>query len=220
MSKVTPTKDGLTFQPARLMVNWTSEVKLTEFSFPEPDIEFTDRNELAKKLCLGKRCAEIGVSKGEFAKVILKSNPSYLMLVDVWQHQDESVYSNDPANMSDKEFETTYCSILSYFGPDQRVEIVRNFSVDASRLVPDESLDFVYIDANHSTAAVYADMIAWWPKLKKEGWFCGHDFSGPYGEDVSKAVRDFMSISNVKNLLVTKEDDFKSWAIYKLTELE
>ncbi len=49
------------------------------------------------------------------------------------------------------------------------------FSVDAAKTFPDGSVDFVYIDANHSYTYVLADLEAWWPKIKSGGLMAGDD---------------------------------------------
>jgi len=41
--------------------------------------------------------------------------------------------------------------------------------------VEDDSLDFVFIDADHRYEAVIKDLAAWVPKLKSGGILCGHD---------------------------------------------
>ena len=58
------------------------------------------------------------------------------------------------------------------------MEAVNNFK--------DNILDFVYIDADHRYEAVKADILAWLPKVKKNGWLCGHDYGEKDG--VTKAV--------------------------------
>jgi hypothetical protein len=70
------------------------------------------------------------------------------------------------------------------------VNAVRIPSVDAAKLYKDKSLDFVFIDGDHSYESVSADLKAWFPKLKDEAIFAGHDFSNPlFG--VKEAVEDF-----------------------------
>jgi hypothetical protein len=60
-------------------------------------------------------------------------------------------------------------------------------SVDASKLYEDESLDFVFLDADHSYEGVRSDIEAWLPKVKRGGIFAGHDFAH-YFPGVMRAV--------------------------------
>lgn len=48
-------------------------------------------------------------------------------------------------------------------------------SLAASKIIADQSLDLVFIDANH--AKVRDDIIAWFPKVRVGGLLCGHDYS-------------------------------------------
>jgi hypothetical protein len=43
-------------------------------------------------------------------------------------------------------------------------------------MIKNESLDFVYIDANHKYDAVKKDLELWYPKVRKGGVFAGHDY--------------------------------------------
>lgn len=63
-------------------------------------------------------------------------------------------------------------------------------SVVASRLYDDASLDFVFIDADHSYAAVSRDIDAWIPKVKKGGIIAGHDYCNWPGFGVIQAVTE------------------------------
>ena len=65
---------------------------------------------------------------------------------------------------------------LKEFGLKGHVRLVKKTSVEAARLVPDGSLDFVFIDGDHSDDAVTTDVYTWWPKLKPTGFMGGHDY--------------------------------------------
>jgi Methyltransferase domain len=52
---------------------------------------------------------------------------------------------------------------------------VSAYSVKAAESFSDGSLDFVYIDANHTFQHVNQDLRAWYPKLRVGGLICGHD---------------------------------------------
>lgn len=60
---------------------------------------------------------------------------------------------------------------------ENKVVILQMTSKEAVEHVPDSSLDFVFIDANHSKEAVTEDSSLWWPKVKWGGIFAGHDWS-------------------------------------------
>lgn len=52
-------------------------------------------------------------------------------------------------------------------------------SVEAAADFFDQSCDVIWIDADHSEAAVLADIDAWWPKLKPGGYLGGDDYLWP-----------------------------------------
>jgi len=49
-------------------------------------------------------------------------------------------------------------------------------SWDAANLFKDNSIDFVFIDADHSYESVTKDINSWLPKIKKGGIISGHDY--------------------------------------------
>lgn len=66
-----------------------------------------------------------------------------------------------------------------------RVEVIHDFSVGASRQFLNGFFDYIYIDAAHDYENVYQDINAWYPKLKEYGTIGGHDFGQ---EGVTKSV--------------------------------
>jgi hypothetical protein len=61
-------------------------------------------------------------------------------------------------------------------GLSNTVRLVVADSVSAAALFAPASLDFVFIDGDHSRAAVLADIAAWLPKVKVGGLLAGHDY--------------------------------------------
>lgn len=49
-------------------------------------------------------------------------------------------------------------------------------SVGAAKQFENNTLDFVYIDADHRYDVVVEDLRAWWPKVRPGGVFAGHDY--------------------------------------------
>jgi predicted O-methyltransferase YrrM len=88
-----------------------------------------------------------------------------------------------------------YQLFLENMKPVQHViNPIRMDSATAAVNYKDESLDFIFIDADHSYEAVTRDLQAWFPKLKKNGHIAGHDYVDD--ERVYKAVRDFFNIDD------------------------
>lgn len=62
----------------------------------------------------------------------------------------------------------------------RRAVMIRELSEDAARLFANGSLDFVYIDADHSHDGTLQDVLRWAPKVKRGGVLAGHDYlDGP-----------------------------------------
>ena len=55
---------------------------------------------------------------------------------------------------------------------------MRMTSHQASKMFSDNSLDFVYIDANHSYESVREDLKIWYPKVTNGGYLFGDDYLG------------------------------------------
>lgn len=136
---------------------------------------------------------EIGVASGCFTKQILAScqNVGELHIVDLWEHQPKGY--NDPCNLSQETQDERYEQILKDFEGVPKVHIIREWSHKAASLFEDNSIDFIYLDANHSYAATKVDLNAWFPKLKHGGVFAGHDYVNGDGDGhgVKRAVDEF-----------------------------
>jgi hypothetical protein len=114
--------------------------------------------------------AEIGVWKGEFAAVLCQIPNLHLLCVDPWvpyqDYGDHTIRTHISAA-----YEETRTRLRGF-----DVRFILQFSVEAAALIPNESLDFCYIDANHRYEYVVADLAAWLPKVRKGGVICGHDY--------------------------------------------
>ena len=65
------------------------------------------------------------------------------------------------------------------------LQIIEGDSAESADQFAYESLDAIFIDAAHDYDSVVKDLAAWYPKLRPDGIFCGHDY--PHWE-VKKAV--------------------------------
>lgn len=155
-----------------------SELKLLS-KVPRPSILFMKEYFNQNYFLIG---AEIGVNKGINAKSILKElNVKKLYLIDAWFNY-KKIQANRPQNIN---FEF----VLNEFKDNKQIEIIRELSKDAIKFIKDDSLDFVYIDANHLFEFVYQDINLWYDKVKNGGIIAGHDIFSQLG--VLKAVEKF-----------------------------
>lgn len=115
--------------------------------------------------------AELGVDKGILFGMLLKLCPN-LSLIGV-------------DNFVDRERSHRVFKLSDDY--KDRVQVLEMTTKEASKHVTDGSLDFVFIDADHSDTAVTEDIQLWAPKVRKGGWLGGHDYS-PKFPGVIKAV--------------------------------
>ena len=109
--------------------------------------------------------------------------------IDTWKGSD---YGSHPSKVADLEAEGK-----TLFG-----EFVRNIqacggnaicmprictSLRAAAIYADESLDCVFIDADHRDRAVEADCTMWWPNVVPGGMLCGHDW--PATDEAPQGVK-------------------------------
>lgn len=77
------------------------------------------------------------------------------------------------------------------------INVIESDSASAAKYYPDNSIDFIFIDADHSEAGVTRDIKAWLPKLKKGGVMAGHDYGNPRYSGVKKAVDSLLNVKQV-----------------------
>jgi hypothetical protein len=140
--------------------------------------------------------AEIGTERGLFAKRICVSNPGVkLYCIDPWL-----AYKGYRDYVSQSKLDDFYETARERLAPYD-CELVRKFSVDASRDFEDGSLDFIYIDANHNLLSVIQDLHYWTPKVRSGGIVAGHDMikrkNPSVGMHVVQAVYAFTDAYNI-----------------------
>jgi uncharacterized Rossmann fold enzyme len=127
--------------------------------------------------------AEIGVFAGELSRRLLQRPDLALIMVDSWaEAPKESSYGlgDFHGKLTQKEQDRYYAMTMQMTRfAGKRAQIIRDDSLRAAAVVPDQSLDFVFIDADHSYEACRADILAWLPKIKPGGFISGHDYENP-----------------------------------------
>lgn len=125
--------------------------------------------------------AEIGVHLGNFSENIIKNvRPKLIYLIDPWLVSNNPVHANSwysGDTITQKVMDERYQSVRRKFSSyKDNVKIIRKFSRDAAEEIPDNSLDFVYIDGDHSFDGVMTDFDFFYPKVKVGGFICGDDY--------------------------------------------
>jgi len=121
--------------------------------------------------------AEIGVAEGVTFNHLLDTCENLTMIgVDLWDKvaNQRGVYQG------------WRISLFEQHKNNKRAQLYFEDSPAAARHVDDESLDFVFIDANHFYESVVKDIKAWDPKIKPGGYVCGHDINQ---QGVKRAVK-------------------------------
>lgn len=137
----------------------------------------------------GIKCVEVGVSAGANAVSMLEAFPlAQFYLVDNYDVGNSTFQFGGKVFTSEEreDFISKVTARLAVYG--SRAKLLVMDSAEASREFPDESLDFVYIDAQHEYEAVLRDLRAWYPKVKRGGVIAGDD-CGESG--VKQAVTEF-----------------------------
>jgi hypothetical protein len=145
--------------------------------------------------------AEIGVERGRFSQYLCQKIPNlFLTCVDPWIPYG--------ANTQEKEDSLYEHTIKRLEG--MNVDVKRMTSLEASRIIPDGSLDFVYIDALHDFNSVMMDILLWVPKVRSGGIISGHDYCTLYGFGVIPAVHAYTNAHGIYPVYTTFEP-IPSW---------
>lgn len=162
--------------------------------------------------------AEIGVWKGDFSSRLMKRvHPRVLHLVDPWQHSSDPVHQGawyaGGIAQDQAEMDAIAEGVIKRFAKelaDGRVVLHRGLSVVVAEEIEDGSLDWVYIDGDHSYGAVVADLEAWWTKIVPGGLLAGDDYSqgGWWGDGVMRAVDEFFAGRSDAQLVTIENAQF------------
>ena len=119
---------------------------------------------------------EIGVFKGEFAETLLKRNPLQLYLVDIWEKGPVHSGDQDGNNVQVYDGQGLVDIVRKRFALCPNITICHSRSDDFLSAIPDNSIDVIYIDGDHSYEGCKSDLENALPKMRKGGIIMGHDY--------------------------------------------
>jgi hypothetical protein len=142
--------------------------------------------------------AEIGTEHGFYAAKICEANPQ------------AKLYCIDPylvvpyyEGYKDQEQINEHFVVAQRRLKGKNHEFIKKLSMDAVKDFEPNSLDFVFIDANHYFEWVVNDVIYWSRKVKPGGIVYGHDYSDQF--HVKQAVNAYMSAYKVNPWFIFKK---------------
>lgn len=129
--------------------------------------------------------AEIGSWMGRSTRALADNTAGKVIAIDTWkgsENEPEHAQIIEKLPMSLKAiFYENICDLTNVQG-------FQWTSLEAVSKLPD-LFDMVFIDADHSYNAVFADIVAWRPRVISGGILCGHDYQWP---DVKRAVDELV----------------------------
>jgi hypothetical protein len=202
---------------------------LNEFDIqpgPKGVLEIANKGRGDLAVWLAKFCkigAEIGVARGEYSECLMNANPT-MKLYGVDPHTTYGGYKDYALNSTMHKLRDEAHARLDRF---PGYEFVEKFSMDAVKDFEDESLDFVYIDANHDGPHVTEDVTEWAKKVRKGGVVSGHDYGRVRSltdrYDVVNSVNRYAAENGIQlyiwglngKLPHTIRDNIRSWMFIK-----
>lgn len=133
---------------------------------------------------------EIGTYEARNAVSIMKElNVKSLTCIDPYQYYDDEQLT---MIQLDEAKQRAYSRLGSY---GKKIKWIHATSHAAIKKIPDNSIDFIYIDGDHRYEYVKFELEHSWKKLKSGGVIAGHDIDWP---GVVQAIGEFTLHNNLK----------------------
>lgn len=159
--------------------------------------------------------AEIGVQRGEYTEVLLKTVPDLKLYgIDAWIAYEGYHDIRGGQKEYDVNYETAKQKTASF-----DCQLIKKWSMDAVKDFAVESLDFVYIDGNHDFEHCTEDIAHWGKKVKKDGIIAGHDFARCNRPSLKLHCKDVVQgwtyAYGIKPWFVLSKDRSPNWMWFK-----
>ena len=175
-----------------------------------------DRIELAQYMGdnLFRTGAEIGVADGRYSEILFQNIPGlHLYGVDP--------YAPYEGNWRSAEYQENACRAALQRLKPYNFSLFRNTSLEAASFLPDKTLDFVFIDGDHTFNNVMLDILLWTPKVRKGGIVSGHDYYNHKAGGVIPAINAYCEANKIdmnltlKGVAEHKDDQCPCWWFIK-----
>jgi hypothetical protein len=149
-------------------------------------------------------CIEIGSWKGSssyaIASIVKLYENSILYCVDHWEG-NLNTHAREEAK-EDKIWDI-FINNINILDISKVIRPIRMSSHDAISNFKDESIDFIFIDGDHTYDFFRKDIELYWPKLKIGGIMCGHDCSVYYSKvdnNLKKIIDNNINVNFVNRM--------------------
>lgn len=159
-----------------------------------------NRLTLAAMLPPGSVWVELGVAAGAFAAAVCAARPDLHYLgIDRWADHHDAAEMRTARNR---------------LKPFSQAVLCRNTFEEAARTMPEDSCDAVYVDGYAHTGQDRGRTLdLWWPKVKRGGFLCGHDYDLEKWPHTFKAVNYFAGHRGLKVQVIPEPGGYASWMI-------
>jgi Methyltransferase domain len=123
-----------------------------------------------------REVAEVGVYRGAFAVHVLERCPAIetYYMIDPWRNLPDW---RKPANEPDRKFRRIFDQAMERTKPwESKRVVLRGRTTEVIDRIPDGTLDFAYIDGDHTLRGITIDLARVYPKVRVGGWIGGDDF--------------------------------------------
>ncbi|MEK6879177.1 MAG: class I SAM-dependent methyltransferase [Nanoarchaeota archaeon] len=151
----------------------------------------------------------LGVSTAYLAQAIKSSSKDItLFAIDTWDGFGAGV--DDFMKKHNKDILYLFWRNMRTLGLDKKIIPIRcDSTVAATKVHRSVMFDFIFIDGDHTQDKVYADLDAWWKRLKPNCIIAGHD----YRRDVRWAIKKWSRDNNQP--IIDKSLQGECWAFLK-----
>ena len=148
------------------------------------------------------RFVELGVASGAYAEAVCARRPDVHYLgVDRWSDHHDVI-----------EMRAAWERVRRF----PRAQFCRATFEEVARTTPEDSLDAVYVDGYAHTGQDNGRTLdLWWPKVKRGGFLCGHDFDLEKWPHTFKAVTYFAGHRGLDIEVIPEPGGFASWRIWR-----
>lgn len=123
---------------------------------------------------------EVGVFTGKLSQDLLSRPDLHLTMIDPWAHNPSPEYhatGDFHKGFAPCDWQDTMKSLHTRlaFAKDRTI-FKKGFSYNELPTLKNRSMDFIFLDGDHSLKGVTEDLAQSFPKIKPGGWLCGHDY--------------------------------------------